>query len=395
MMRSVAQGTLETAAHTFLLLIALNWYEAGELAKALVAAAGSFGLLISPLVVSQVEHIGCRVSKAASTMLGVGALSLLLVTAYPTLPMFVIGTIVAMACSAAVIPLMTQIYQDNYPGKERGRKFSRTVMIRILSAIIFSFLAGRMLDADIERSRLLLLMFACAFAFSSYCVSQIPSEPLHVSGGRHPLRALRFVKTDPLFRVMLIAWMFMGFGNLLMFPMRLEHLANPVYGLGFSPLHVALILGVVPNVARLLTSMMWGWLFDHMNFFLLRTVLNLGFMYAIGIFFNSTSIAGLVIGAILFGISHSGGDVAWSLWVTKFAPPERVADYMSTHTFCTGVRGAIAPMIAYALVGSLGIPTLAVISIGFIIISVLMLGKEIPAGRKGRNESALTEDVSE
>ena len=30
--------------------------------------------------------------------------------------------------------------------------------------------------------------------------------------------------------------------------------------------------------------------------------------------------------AILFGISNAGGDVAWSLWVTKFAPAARVAD---------------------------------------------------------------------
>ena len=47
----------------------------------------------------------------------------------------------------------------------------------------------------------------------------------------------------------------------------------------------------------------------------------------------------MIGGAIIFGISYGGGDVAWSLWVTKFAPPERVADYMSIHTFLTGARG--------------------------------------------------------
>ena len=45
-------------------------------------------------------------------------------------------------------------------------------------------------------------------------------------------------------------------------------------------------------------------------------------------------------------ISGAGADVAWSLWVTKFAPPERVADYMSVHTFFTGVRGFLAPVTA-------------------------------------------------
>ena len=37
MMRAVAQGILETAAHAFLLLIAVKWFEAGSVAKALVA----------------------------------------------------------------------------------------------------------------------------------------------------------------------------------------------------------------------------------------------------------------------------------------------------------------------------------------------------------------------
>jgi len=34
------------------------------------------------------------------------------------------------------------MYQDNYPEKERGRLFSKTFMIRIATAVIFSYLAG-------------------------------------------------------------------------------------------------------------------------------------------------------------------------------------------------------------------------------------------------------------
>ena len=395
MMRSVAQGMLETAAHTFLLLIAVRWFEAGANAKAVVAAAGSVGLLISPLVVSRVERIGCNVSEAASFILGIGGLSMLTMAAFPVLPMYVTCSVIAMACASSSIPLMTQIYQDNYPGKQRGRRFSKTVMIRIAAAALFSELAGKALDADIGRFRELLIAFSSAFFFSSFCVSRIPSTPLHVSGGTHPLRSLRFAKTDPLFRLTLIAWMFMGFGNLMMFPMRVDYLANPEHGLAFEVGKVALIVGVIPNLARLATSAFWGWLFDHTNFFVLRAILNVGFGLGIGIYFHSDAMPGLVIGAVLFGVAHAGGDVAWSLWVTKFAPPERVADYMSTHTFFTGIRGALGPLIGFQLVGVLGIANLSLVSVGFITVSVFLLVKEIPAGRKARDESALNEDVSE
>ena len=399
MMRAVAQGILETAAHAFLLLIAVKWFEAGSVAKALVAAAGSFGLLLSPVIVAQVEHIGCRTSKAAAVILGMGAVSLVVMAAFPVLPVFVAGSIVAMACSSGSIPLMTQVYQENYPKKQRGRRFSRTVMVKIVAAVAFGHFAGKLLDADIERSRWMLLIFSGAFAFSSFCVYRIPSTPLHVSGGTHPLRALRFAKTDTLFRLTLIAWMFMGFGNLMMFPIRVDYLANEKL-LNFDVLKVAVLAVVVPNTARLLTSPLWGWLFDHMNFFVLRALINVGFGLGIGVYFNSDSMVGLTIGAILFGISHSGGDVAWSLWVTKFAPPERVADYMSTHTFFTGVRGALGPIIGFALIGYMGgspeaVSNVAWISIAFITVSIFLLVKEIPAGRHGRDESALNEDVSE
>ncbi|MBG89370.1 MAG: hypothetical protein CMO80_21085 [Verrucomicrobiales bacterium] len=394
-LRAVASGTIEAAAHTFLLLIAVRWFEAGSTAKSLVAAAGSFGLLVSPLVVTRVESSGWPVSRAASVILAIGALSFLAMHQFPTIEVYVPCCILAMACSTTSIPLMTQVYQENYPGRERGRRFARTVMIRIGAAAGCSYLAGRALDGHMENFRWLLLGFAGAFALSSFCVYRVPSRPLKASGGKHPLRALRYAKTDRLFRLTLIAWMFMGFGNLMMFPMRVEYLANPEYNLVLPEETIALIVGVYPNLARFLTSAIWGWLFDHVNFFALRAVLNLLFGLGICVFFASESLFWLIGAAVLFGIASGGGDVAWSLWVTKFAPPERVADYMSTHTFFTGVRGVAAPFAGYLLVRELGMKNLGFVSLGLIIISILLLAREIPWGRKARQADALVEEVSD
>jgi len=155
------------------------------------------------------------------------------------------------------------------------------------------------------------------------------------------------------------------------------------------------LTGVIPNVARLILSPIWGWLFDHMNFFALRIILNIGFALGTLTFFLSDSRTGLVAAAIIYGISAAGGDVAWSLWVTKFAPPERVADYMSVHTFLTGVRGVLAPVVAFAVVARLSMVTLALISAGLIVLATLLLVPEIKFGRRGRPTDALVEEVSE
>lgn len=398
--RALASGILETAGTTFLLLIAVRWYQAGALAKALVAGGGSAGLILSPWIVSRVEKLGWPVALAASRLARIGAASMLLMALFPVLPLFVVGSVVAMASIAAAIPLMTQMFQDNYPERERGKLFSRTVMIRIATAAVFSELAGRALSGRIERFQWLLLVFAVALALASFCTSRCPSRALQATHGSHPFKALRFVRDDRLFRNTLVMWMLMGFGNLMMLPLRVEYLANPKYGVTMNNLPltaagVALFTGVVPNLARLALNPFWGWAFDRMNFFALRMVLNIGFAIGIFSFFSSNSVAGLIAAAVVFGISNAGGDVAWSLWVTKFAPPDRVADYMSVHTFFTGLRGVVAPVVAFQLLAHWTIAQISWLSVGLILLATALLIPELKFGKKARQAGALVEEVSE
>lgn len=393
--RSATAGIIETAGSTFLLTIAVKQFAAGSVTKGIVAGAGSLGLLLSPLVVSFVTARGWRTSLAASRILAAGAVSFLLASLLPSLETFVVGSVIGMATSAAVIPLLTQMYQDNYPEKERGRLFSRTVMVRIAMAAGFSKLAGDALDGHIDQYRWLLLVFAGALAVASFCLSRCPTQPILSDGGAHPFRAMRFVRDDALFRRTLICWMLMGFANLMMLPLRVEYLANPKYNQAVAVGTIALVTGVIPNLARLALSPVWGYLFDHMNFFALRVTLNIGFAIGIFTFFTSNSFAGLVTGAIVFGISNAGGDVAWSLWVTKFAPPGRVADYMSVHTFLTGVRGVAAPLFAFYFAAKISLGVMAAFSAGLILLATLLLIPEIKWGKKARKAPALVEEVSE
>jgi hypothetical protein len=100
-------------------------------------------------------------------------------------------------------------------------------------------------------------------------------------------------------------------------------------------------------------------------------------------------------GAIAFGISNAGADVAWSLWVIKFAPPERVADYMSVHTFFTGVRGVLAPLAAFYLVAGLPLNVMGWISVALIAIGSAFLVPEIKFGKTARPAAALVEEISD
>lgn len=398
--RAVSSGILETAGITFLMLIAVRWFAAGVWAKALVAGGGSLGLILSPWLVSRVEHSGLPVARAAARMALVGAGSFLVMALWPAKPVFVMGSVLAMACSAAILPLMTQIFHDNYPAAERGARFSRTVSIRIASAAGFGALAGWVLSSDghfnllghgfasgIGLFRWLLAVFAAALALAAFCLSRIPSRPLTASGGTHPFRALRHLREDRPFRQTLIAWMFLGFGNLMMVPLRVEYLANPKYavtlaGAALSAGSIAFFTGVLPNLARLLLNPLWGGLFDRMNFFTLRIALNISFVIGILAFFVSHSTAGLAAGAVFYGIAMAGGDVAWNLWVTKFAPPARVADYMAVHTFFTGLRGVVAPVMAFLLAAHLPLEVIGWMSAALILVGTALLIPEVRLTRR-------------
>jgi MFS family permease len=379
-LRAVATGVVETASATFLVLIAVRWFEAGPLAKGLVASGAGLGYVLSPLVVARVEAARTPVALAASRLSLAGAAALGLSAIVHSEWFFVLTSLAAIAASGSMSPLLTQLYQDNYPAASRGRLFSRTVMIRIVSAAGFGTAAGFLLAADIGYYRLLLGFYAVALACASWCLMRIPSMPLRPSGGQHPLRAFRNVRDDPVFRTTLISWMFMGFANLMMLPLRVEYLANPRYELALRPDTIALFTSVVPNLARLAMSPVWGWLFDRMNFFVLRMTLNMGFAIGILAFFASDTTPGFLLAAVTFGVATAGGDLAWTLWVTKIAPPDRVADYMSVHTFFTGLRGLAAPLAGFALVAHWPMTTIGWVAAALILWGTLLLVPEAIRG---------------
>jgi MFS family permease len=187
------------------------------------------------------------------------------------------------------------------------------------------------------------------------------------------LRGLKYVRDDGVFRRTLISWMILGFANLMMLPLRIEFLANPAHGVALRPDQVALLTAVIPNAARLVLSPLWGWAFDRMNFFTMRVSVNCGLGLYILAFFASDSQTGLIVGAVLYGASQAGGDVAWSLWVTKLAPPDRVADYMGVHTLFTGIRGVAAPLLAFYAAAHVSLSTLAWGNAVLIVIANLVL----------------------
>jgi MFS family permease len=375
-LRAAATGILDSASATFLLLIAVQILHADALSKSLIAAGSNIGLLLTLWLVPTAERLGLPVARIAGVFYALGGMLFLTAAAFPAPGVFVPATVLAMALNNLAIPLLTQIYQSNYPARERGRLVSSALMIRVTVAALAGVLGGWLLNSNSQTFRLLLAAFGLSLLWSAFTVHRMPS-PVLPRQGHSPLHAMRHIRTDRTLRLTLLAWMLMGFANLMMLPLRVEFLANPRYGITLDSAQIAMYTTIVPSIVRIALTPVWGRLFDRMNFFVLRIVLNIGFALGTAAFFFGISTPGLLAGAVVFGASAAGGEIAWSLWVTKFSPPEQVAEYMSVHTFFTGLRGVLAPLLAFQLIEHLPIATLGLICAGMIVLASLVLVPEM------------------
>lgn len=367
---------------TFLLIILVRHFHGTSLDKSIVASAGTSGLLLSPLLLFLSRNLGFSAPKTLSRLLAISSCAFLVAATMSEPTLFVALVTIGILLPSTASPLLTSIFNNNYPPHKRGRLYAQNQAIRILTSIIFGGIAGWFITGAVELYYVLILIFAAALACSSYLVSQIPGD--NQSTPPSPLLScFTYLASDSLLRNTTISWMLLGFGNLMMLPLRVEYLANPTYGLNLSELEIAAFVSVLPNIARLGGTYVWGRLFDSMNFFTLRMVLNLSFLTGIVSFFMSSSPWGLALSAVIFGFSTSGGDVAWTLWVTKFAPADRVPDYMAVHTFFTGIRGLLAPITAFTLLGVMSIQALSLLSACLILMATILLFS-IREGAKNR-----------
>jgi MFS family permease len=372
--RMISTGIQETAFTTFVLLIAIQQFNAGPASKAILACAFPAGMLLTPALVTLVARSHLSGAQAASRLLLAAAGCLLVPVFVPLATVFLVAMSAGMVLSSLVIPLFTQIYQDNYGASERGTLFTRAAVVRIASAAAFAYLGGWLLEQGMSaNARWVLLILAVSAVFAAFCVSRFPSKrgaqavPLNEKGKVNVWHALSYVKTDALFRRTLCSWMLMGMGMLMIVPLRVEYLANPKYSLGLTPVMVAFIMNIAPNLVRFFFSPMWGRLFDQLNFFALRVMLNGILAVSMLFFFHSRNVWMLLFATLLFGIGTAGGDVAWNLWVTKVAKPEHVGEYMSVHLLFNGIRGLIAPFLGFYGTQYLPIQWVVYLAIAFMI----------------------------
>jgi hypothetical protein len=267
----------------------------------------------------------------------------------PSIVPYVLCVGLAQFTASMAVPMITHLYSQNYPTHRRGSLLSTNFLIASSFGIAFGFLGGELLDWNVATYPLLFGAGCLAAVGSTFACLRIPSQPAYTLKSGNPVRSMAIAWNDPLYRLMLVAWMLMGLGNLMLIPIRVEYLANPLYGINASNAQISILLVSTVLTFRLLSTKVWGLLFDRINVVTLRVLLNTVFLISISCFFFTTKLWLMAVGCALLGTAFGGAGILWTLYVTKIAPTDKIANYMSVHSFLTGVRMAIAPLVGYAV----------------------------------------------
>lgn len=374
--RAFAAGVIETVLATFAILIAVTQFDSSPAIKATLIGSQAFGLIGSLLFIPHMVSLKVRPNRAASVISLISMGGFLLAAFSPESEIyFVIGISIGLGVAGMAMPLQTHYLRQNYPDRSRGRLFSVTIFIRALTAMIASWAFGYYLDQDPQNYRTLLWVFAGAAGISALCQWMIPSRPFQQDSATRPsvLKSMKWLNDDRVFARVIIAFMVMGIGVLSANALRVDYLVNPDHGLVIDVVTVSLITGIVPSITRLLSTFFWGWLFDRMNFFRLRIIVNAVFLFGIILYFSTGNIPIIIVGSALFGLARGGGEILFNLFVTKLAAPEHVAEYMTVHTFFAGLRILFAPFLGFFLVTYAGIPIMLALSISLVVATFFIL----------------------
>ena len=372
LMNSSLGGILEVGFGTFAILIAIRFLEAPSAIKAVLASGVSAGLLLVPPMQRLASWTNLSASRFCAILMLVSSLLLFSSGYLRNIWLLATALFLAQVCFSQLPGFMIQVYSRNYGSKERGKRLSWNFIVSALVGIILSYGGGNYLDAQSADPDLIFMFMGMVALSSALTLLLIPSDPIEKGIRTHGLLdSFILLKKDRLFASMLFAWMIMGLGIIMTLPLRIEYLGGES-GLNLSNEQIALVTVVVFSVARIISSRLWGELFDRIRFLYYRISLNFLLISATLVYFHSASIIGVSIGAALAGVAVGGSKIAWSLWITKLAPDGMEARYMGAHVALTGLRGSIAPFLGYWLLGLLGYQGIAWFSVALVTVSTLL-----------------------
>ncbi len=246
--------------------------------------------------------------------------------------------------NALSLPLIGMIYQRNYPLEERGRIVGKIKQWALCASVLSAWGIGHFMEKHPFSFQWLYPSLGMLGILGLLWFSGVPYEKETQIEKRKLRDVPRILREDRNFTIFLILQFAFGVFNLA--GTSVLHLyVNKKEYLGCSVEEAALLTGVIPPLAMLLTVAAWGKFYDRVPFVPFRALTIIVMALGFAIYAIYPSALFVALGGILWGVGRGGGNLAWTLGVFAFAPKGKVSLYLGINTFLTGVRGIFAPFI--------------------------------------------------
>lgn len=352
------------------LVIVLRMFRAPIWIKSLIFASGFMGNFLTPLTQSLVARQKRYKTMDFSTAYWFIVSFLVFASTFATsVVSFSILISFAIIFSKQPIPLMEDVYGQNYSPQERGGRLAITLNLLLLSTIVFGQVGGKLMDLNLQNYKLVLLFVSLAAMGTALSFSKIPSRILPAEGGKSMASSVKIIFTDKQFGMALLWWSLSGLGIQIMGPLRTEYLVDSTNGIGASNAFTVLISITIPMGFRILSTFVCGQIFHRFNFIAIKLVVNLFLMASVLLFFNTKIKFLVALASACSGIARGGGEIIWCLWVTKIVPKEKFSLYMSLNVAVTGLRGMLSPFIGYGIRQHLSLAQMSYFSATLVLIS--------------------------
>ncbi|MDR2668255.1 MAG: MFS transporter [Puniceicoccales bacterium] len=351
-------GSIDSVLLSVCLLIAIRLFHAPVAAKGLLSSLVWFGGLTAPFIVRVAAASGWRASRFGALLFLFTAAAFAAAACARSIGPYIICIALAGVFYRADAAIMAKVYAENYGHGRMASLMAPGLILAALMTVAFGQFSGVAMDRSIGNSGSILVATAICGVICAVAAMAIPSHPIRGADGVVKESYMKYFFRNRALTKMAIYLTAVGLAYQMLIPMRVEHLTNCVHGWNLSNFHVLLLSLAVPNFARLLSTPLLAFMFDHMRLIPVRQLTNIVFLGGILFYFNGNSFTAIAIGGALLGVAMAGSFVMHSLWLTKVVPPQDLPKCMSVYLMLTGLRSIIAPLASYALL-AIGSPRTA------------------------------------
>ncbi|MGE0431513.1 MAG: MFS transporter [Planctomycetota bacterium] len=290
------------------------------------------------------ETTACLLLVSVGTLWMLGPQS-----ALPTVFAVLVG--LSVATSSLGAPMQSTVYAYVYPEAVRGRLISFTRLTQGVVSILGLTLLGLMVR-ELPGSEWLIYPVAGMLGLWSvrrFCAMRLPDRALVKPTGRGgAFSFLRVLHTDRAYARYQFFQFILGIANLTGIPM-IAVFARDELHLGVDVAVFVVAGGVVEQTAVMLTVRMHGWLYDRIGVLWHRVVTSSLILCAYLVWSVADNVVTAGFACALAGLGLAGGQIIWLIGSLHFAPRGEESYYASVHSFLTGLRGLIAPLLGLFL----------------------------------------------